>query len=129
LSKSSKYLVGAEFANLKIGGPADGYRTSMAKCPPKVLRMLYRGGGARASSGFASDDVAAYIIERYGHETDNFSHKPRPPSFISPTEQRLDSGHPPALNSCSPVAHRDCDGRWIWKEFADSDYVNRLIAI
>jgi hypothetical protein len=83
LSKSSKYLVGAEFANLKIGGPADGYRTSMAKCPPKVLRMLYRGGGARASSRFASDDVAAYIIERYGHETDNFSHKPRPPSFIS----------------------------------------------
>jgi hypothetical protein len=90
LSESSKYLVGAEFANLKIGGPADGYRTSMAKSPPKVLRMLYRSGGARPSSGFASDDVAVYIIERYGHEADNFGHKPRSSLVHIPTEQRLD---------------------------------------
>jgi hypothetical protein len=83
LSKPSKDLVGAEFANLKIGGPADGYRASVAKSPPKVLRMLYRRGGARASSRFTSDDVAVYVIERYGHETDNCGHKPRPPSFIS----------------------------------------------
>jgi hypothetical protein len=82
LPKSSKDLVGAEFANLKIGGPADGYRTRVAESPPKILRMLYRGGGTRPSSGFACDDVAVYVIERYGHETDNFGHKLRPPSFI-----------------------------------------------
>jgi hypothetical protein len=44
LSKSPKDLVGAEFANLKIAGPADRYRTGMAKSLPKSLRTLYRSG-------------------------------------------------------------------------------------
>jgi hypothetical protein len=90
LSKSSKDLVGAEFANLKIGGPADGHRAGVAKSPPKVLRMLYRCGGARAPGGFPSDDFAVYVIERDGHETDNFGHKPSSLVHIA-SEQRLDT--------------------------------------
>ena len=44
LAKLHEGLGGAEFANLKVAGPADRYRTGMPESPPKPPRMLYRSG-------------------------------------------------------------------------------------
>jgi hypothetical protein len=64
-----------EFADLKIGGAAERYRTSMAKYLPKPLRTLYRGGRARAVNGLTSGNAAAIVeIKRQCHEMSDFRH-------------------------------------------------------
>jgi hypothetical protein len=75
LSKSPKNLPGVEFANLKIAGPGECYRTCMAKSLPQPLRTLYRGGRARALDRFTSDNGVIDVIERHDYEIGNLGHK------------------------------------------------------
>jgi hypothetical protein len=75
MPKSAKQMLVVEFADLKIAGAAERYRTSMAKYLPKPLRTLYRGGRALAVNGLASSDAAAIIeIKRQCYEKSDFGH-------------------------------------------------------
>jgi hypothetical protein len=75
MPKSAKQMLVVEFADLKIAGAAERYRTSMAKYLPKPLRTLYRGGRALAVNRLTSSDAAAIIeIKRQCYEKSDFGH-------------------------------------------------------
>ncbi|HJZ21584.1 MAG TPA: hypothetical protein VJ226_11540 [Bradyrhizobium sp.] len=74
-----------EFTNLEITGADKRCRTCMAKGLPKVLRSLYRSGGAWAAYGFAGDEAVIFAIKRHNHELDDFGHSPLP--SISATQR------------------------------------------
>jgi hypothetical protein len=63
-----------EFTDLEIGSAAERYRTSVAKYLPKPLRVLYRGGRARAVNGFTGSDAAIIEIEGQSHERSDLCH-------------------------------------------------------
>jgi hypothetical protein len=75
LPKSPKDMLVVEFTDLEIGGAAERYRTSVTKYLPKPLRILYRGGRARAVNWFTSGNAAINEIEGQSHERSDLCHR------------------------------------------------------
>src|ERR1700688_3160018 len=85
LAKSPKDLLGVEFPSLRIAGAAECNRTRMAKCFPKPLRALYRGGRTWASNRFTSDEAVIDVIKWHDHEIGNLGHMSDLPRFTPQT--------------------------------------------
>jgi hypothetical protein len=106
LPKSAKDMLVVEFTDLKIGGAAERYRTSVTKYLPKPLRTLYRSGRARAVNGLTSRDATISEIEGQSHERNDLCHRLRTAVRNRPVLPLLPASDRKPSTKCSEFSAR-----------------------